>query len=324
MPCYHPNYVSQRVDPLTGRIVSTFCGPLKYDDPRDFEGIDNLSENGFRRVLVPCGKCIGCRIDYSHEWASRLCIELKDNDHNAIFVTLTYDNDHLPTDNFGDPVLNVRDVQLFFKRLRKRYADKRIRFYLAGEYGGKTHRPHYHAIIYGLSLADFPDLAVFDYNELGQPYYRSDIFAKIWSNGFIMLSPVTQKTCAYVARYCCKKYFRLLSDDDTSVPEFSLCSRRPGIGLLNSESIVDSEVTKFALNDMNGVSFYYLPKAVFRKGVKELQDNDPEKAWRLQYNRIKSAESLYFDGFESYSDYLEYGEKLLLKKLKLLKDGVNE
>lgn len=324
MPCFHPNYVTQRIDPSSGVVVSTFCGPLKYDDPTQFEGIDNLTANGLRRVLVPCGKCIGCRIDYSHDWSSRLCIELKDNDYKAVFVTLTYDNAHLMHDEFGDPVLHVRDVQLFFKRLRKKFPDKRIRFYLAGEYGPKTHRPHYHAIIYGLSLEDFPDLEVFDCNELGQPYYRSDSFGCIWSLGYIMMSPVTQKTCAYVARYCCKKYFRLLSDDDISVPEFTLCSRRPGIGLLNAKTIVDSEITKFTLADLNGVSFYFLPKAVFRKGVKELYDTDPEKAWRLQYERIKSAETVDLSGFDTYDAYLEYGERVLLNKLKLLKDGANE
>lgn len=178
----------------------------------------------------------------------------------GIFLTLTYDNAHIPGSVYedfpedkdlyfpfkglerldGDKVywpssftLNKRDVQLFMKRLRRRFDDRKIRFYLAGEYGEKFHRPHYHAIVFGIGCDDFPDLCEHGKNELGDTYYTSDMLYKTWTNGFVLLSDVSWKTCAYVSRYCTKKLNGAYSIDyavRNCIPEFSLMSRKPGIG----------------------------------------------------------------------------------------------
>lgn len=105
------------------------------------------------KLNLGCGKCLACRIQKRKEWSMRLWHELSYHDRH-VFLTLTYDDYHLP----DDESLRIRDIQLFIKRLRKDLAKdgRKIKYFACGEYGGRTHRPHYHAIIYGLGL-DKPD-----------------------------------------------------------------------------------------------------------------------------------------------------------------------
>ena len=193
-------------------------------------------------VVVPCGKCLGCRLDYSRRWADRMMLELETS-LKAIFVTLTYDEEHVPISFDEDGVvigqtLYKPDCQDFMKRLRRAYDGKdghpgpvRIRFFLAGEYGPQTLRPHYHAIIYGLDLSDFSDLEFRGYNELKQAFYSSEKFRNIWEYGFVSMSEVSWATCAYVARYVVKKASTDYSMSDFGLEdEFCIMSRRPGLG----------------------------------------------------------------------------------------------
>lgn len=92
--------------------------------------------------LFPCGKCINCRAKSRQEWVFRLRMEYRNCDF-GLFVTLTYDDDHLPSDG-----VSIRDVQLFLKRLRKKYKSKTLRYYICSEYGDNTHRAHYHALLF--------------------------------------------------------------------------------------------------------------------------------------------------------------------------------
>lgn len=189
-------------------------------------------------MLVPCGHCIGCRLDYSRTWADRLMLELMYHD-SAYFVTLTYDDVHVPKvvtdyDDYCNPIehltLQKRDAQLWMKRLRKSFPNDKIRYYLAGEYGSKTIRPHYHAIVFGLHLSD---LAFLKKNNLGHNYYTSASLARTWPFGFSMVADVNWNTCAYVARYVTKKIdgVRNIDFEDAGLePPFSLMSQKPGIG----------------------------------------------------------------------------------------------
>ena len=126
-------------------------------------------------IQVPCGQCIGCRLEYARVWATRCWHESLMHDQ-SYFVTLTYDDDHLKTFS-----LVPEDLTNFFKRLRNY---KKIRYYACGEYGDKNGRPHYHAIIFGLSLND---LRAFSINKFGDPLYRSPFLSDIWSNGFVTI-----------------------------------------------------------------------------------------------------------------------------------------
>lgn len=204
-------------------------------------------------VDIPCGQCIGCRLDYSREWANRCMLELSDHDE-AWFVTLTYDDNHLPVSYYADPntglaypshTLDKRDVQLFFKRLRK-VTGQKLRYYMCGEYGPKNLRPHYHLIIFGLHL---DDLKPWSRSPQGYQYYRSETIEKAWSfpcrdeygryiddnrsvAGYCLVGAVTWESCAYTARYMTKKLKGDFADFYTYfnlIPPFSLMSRKPGI-----------------------------------------------------------------------------------------------
>ena len=181
---------------------------------------------------IPCGHCLECRLSYSRQWADRMMLESQDHDYNWFF-TLTYDNEHInlvPVSNGSFMgTLDKRDVQLFMKRLRKHYSDQKVRFYLAGEYGDNTYRPHYHAIIFGLQIDDLEQFGM----SSNYPVYISNTISKIWGKGHIMIAPVSWDTCAYTARYVVKKQkgrTAALYDSIGIEPEFCLMSRRPGIG----------------------------------------------------------------------------------------------
>lgn len=319
MSCFNPNLIRVRLDPDTGALVHQFLGPAQYSDPASYGSMSQLLGGEISEFYqtVPCGQCIGCRIDYSREWANRMCLELKSNP-KAIFVTLTYRNSDLHYSPDGYPTLDVRDTQLFFKRLRKAYPNYRIRYYLTGEYGTTTCRPHYHAIIYGLDLGDFDDLVWRSNNYLKQPLYSSPKLERIWSHGNVRIGHVTSRTCAYTARYINKKQFGSEDRDlgDRTAP-FSTCSRRPGIGMLEAPEMVSSGHYQFAVQGRDQVLNITLPRA-FVRHCKIHSDNlglDLDKINEMVYNkseqgRLRMLSQLQLSG-------LGYREWLLSRKNQL-------
>ena len=244
MPCYHPlkafsigyNANGKRKFKITSHDIKWIRWNgnnwILYKDGNPYG--DYINES----IDIPCGKCIGCRLDYSRQWADRCMLEL--NDHNsAYFLTLTYDNSHLPTNDYIDawtgeikqsPVhtLVKKDLQDFMKRLRKNTGQS-LRYFACGEYGDKTFRPHYHLIVFGLEL---DDLRLYKVNYRGEPYYNSSMIEKCWKFGHSVVADVTWDTCAYVARYVVKKLKgepAVAYEYLNIVPPFVLMSRRPGI-----------------------------------------------------------------------------------------------
>ena len=168
----------------------------------------------------PCGQCIECRLAKSRDWANRCMLEAEQYEDN-VFVTLTYDDEHLKFAEFIDvdkesgevkrdlrPTLYKRDLQLFWKRLRKHFKSKfqhaGIKYLACGEYGDQSQRPHYHAIIFNCT---FPDLKKYGESDAatGKPYFTSQILNDLWQNGMCTVAEVNWETCAYVARYTTKK-----------------------------------------------------------------------------------------------------------------------
>lgn len=266
-------------------------------------------------VVVPCGKCLGCRLDYSRRWADRMMLELE-TEKKGVFVTLTYQDDKLPIafdDDTGEAIgatLYKKDFQDFMKRLRREFDGKdghpgpvRIRYFLAGEYGPSTCRPHGHAIIYGLSLEDFPDLEFRGKNELGQNFFSSEKFRNIWSNGFVSLSEVSWDTCAYVARYVVKKAQAEtgLSPEDIGLEkEFCLMSRRPGLGaeyLKQHPEALDFD--SISISTPSGGRKIEVPKYYTRLCSDEKRDIILEKrkmsADNMRHLQITSTSLLYLD-----------------------------
>jgi hypothetical protein len=195
-----------------------------------------LTKNGKRSIVfnpkdgfvdmpidVPCGQCIGCRLERSRQWAIRCLHESSLYDENC-FITLTYDDDHLPEDGS----LQLEHFQKFMKRLRKRFEPRKIRFFHCGEYGEKFRRPHYHACLFNF---DLPDKKLFKISN-GFRLYTSDILDDLWSYGYAMVGDVTFESAAYVARYITKKITGEAAKEHYQglMPEYTTMSRRPGIG----------------------------------------------------------------------------------------------
>lgn len=214
MTCYHP-LLAYRSE---GKIV--FNKPFAF-------------AKGFN---IPCGQCVGCRLNYSRQWAIRLVHENQMHEQSC-FITLTFNDEEL-NKRANPGSLNVRDFQLFMKKLRKKHPEKKIRFFHCGEYGEKNNRPHYHALIYN---HDFPDRKLFKQRKEIKLYTSKEL-EELWPYGFSTIGDVTFQSSAYVARYIMKKQKgdnaeQHYSDIDpttgevtTIQPEYCTMSRKPGIG----------------------------------------------------------------------------------------------
>lgn len=211
MSCYHPLYAFK-----TGRLTKNGKDEIKFcaSDTRNFFKDEKaLRERyGDRLVPLPCGKCLGCQLDKSKDWAIRCVLEGLSHNSNS-FITLTYDEAHCPSK------LVKSDLQKFLKRLRSKHPDITIRFFACGEYGSINKRPHYHAIIFGY---DFPDKEYL-MNDGISPIFTSKELSQLWPFGISSIGDVSMESCAYVARYSMKKASEAVGD------EFLLMSRRPGL-----------------------------------------------------------------------------------------------
>lgn len=234
MTCYHPLKAFRNGTHPSGKPKYKITGMGTQFITVDGNVVDES-------IQIPCGKCIGCRLAYSREWANRMLLEAKYHDESW-FVTLTYDDKHLPSSYYmpdeetgeliHSPIhtLDKKDPQLFMKRLRKN-SGQDLRVYYVGEYGDQNHRPHYHMIIFGLHLTDIYSIKK---NKKGNDLYYSHLLDKCWKKGIINASEFNWDTAAYVARYVTKKLKgpsgRKIYDYFNIEPPFARMSNRPGIG----------------------------------------------------------------------------------------------
>lgn len=179
MSCTNPISAQSYYCPATGLNAIRFKAP-------DFK--PNLE--------LPCNKCKSCKLRKAKEWALRLWHESQMHEQNS-YVTFTYADQNLP--DYQD--LEHRDWQLFIKRLRKSNPTQNITYFMCGEYGDATHRPHFHAILFGY----YPPDAVYHRTEKGNRYYKSADLDRHWRQGFTDTSNVSYKNAGYVARYTLKK-----------------------------------------------------------------------------------------------------------------------
>lgn len=150
--------------------------------------------------MIPCGKCLMCKIEHTSEWATRCMHELLFH-KEAEFITLTYDPDRLPPGS----ALHHPHVVTFMKALRDKYPAKKIKALITGEYGSQHKRPHYHLIIFGWSPED---KKLVSRSKAKNRLYSSKILEKLWPHGFVTIGEsVTAKTAAYVAKYTVKKVY---------------------------------------------------------------------------------------------------------------------
>lgn len=170
-----------------------------------------LCRKPFMAGVLPfgCGQCLPCRINRRRLWTHRIMLESLKHGQSC-FVTLTYSPDKIPLGNSLRPA----DTQLWLKRVRKAVGSKmKIRYFLVGEYGDHTQRPHYHVALFGLGMES-----------------RLLLHEK-WSNGHIFVGDLTKDSAQYIAGYVTKK---MTSKSDERLkgryPEFARMSLRPGIG----------------------------------------------------------------------------------------------
>lgn len=261
MTCFYP------VDAWRSRKVNeSGKRPLVFNQREGF---------GDMYVQIPCGKCAGCMADRAKDWSTRIYNESTLHERNA-FITLTYDEANLPKDR-----LLVKDhVQKFIRALRD--SGNSLRYFACGEYGGITHRPHYHAIIFGQDFLG-PDTQTCGSN--GE--FVNPRVTEIWGKGNVVIAPVTAASCAYVAGYVNKK----IGDKDC----FNLMSRRPGIGHAWIDKYHDDVRRAGAItNDQGGCS--RVPRRYMEWKEKELEsvknarakyvrDMTPEKKFDLYRER---------------------------------------
>lgn len=253
---------------------------------------------------------------------------------SAWFLTLTYDDEHLPaafpTDPATGEILSVhstlvkKDLQDFFKRLRKN-SGQRFRYFAAGEYGSQTFRPHYHILFFGLSLNDLSQISK---NFAGQPYFVSDLITKCWPQGIHILGPVTWQSAAYVARYTMKKathgFDKRYYDLAAIEPEFQTMSLKPGLGYqyyADHPDIFDYKY--FSVSTPQGGRRMYPPE-YFRK----LFRNDHPKEYlrrsldsRREMEAVEHLKLLLTD--KDYYDILKDDERRAFSKLsRLTRDDI--
>lgn len=219
MPCYRP--------------IDAWYGGRTESGRRSIVFERKLAVGRHSALTLPCGRCIGCRRERTRQWAVRCLHEASQHEANS-FLTLTYDDDHLPAGG----TLVKHHLQDFFKRLRARLSPHKVRHFSCGEYGDKFARPHYHSLLFGF---DFPDkIPVRKDSEM--VLFKSPLLADLWPHGFSSIGDVSFDSAAYVASYSIKKrsgdeafhhYMRL--DESTGelfevLPEFGAMSLKPGIG----------------------------------------------------------------------------------------------
>lgn len=231
-----------------------------------------------RPMKVPCGQCIGCRLEHSRQWAMRCMHEAEHHAENS-YITLTYDEKNLPLDGS----VNVEIFQKFMKKLRKRKGN--VRYFHCGEYGDKRNRPHYHALLFGL---DFKDKRPWKKNENGDMLYTSKELDCIWSYGFCSVGSVSFQSAAYVARYVTKKVtakgaFTYVRYDFRSKkfrkvnPEYGTMSRNPGLG---SQWITENEKQVYPRDEViiNGAISKpprYYDEKIEKRDAGEKTNNNP-------------------------------------------------
>lgn len=199
----------------------------------------------------PCRKCYNCRIARTNDWSIRLEDESIYHE-NIIFITLTYNNESLPS----PPQVSKRTATLFIKKLRKWISTNcnktKIKYFLCGEYGEQGDRPHYHAIIFGWKP---DDLLLFKVKN-GNILYTSETLTKIWSYGFTTIANSSSETIRYCLKYLQKINKPLVHSLE---PNFSIMSNSLGLQFIqeNYQDIIKEESirTKYG---KNSIPRYYI------------------------------------------------------------------
>lgn len=261
-------------------------------------------------IPIPCGRCIGCRLEKSKEWALRCHHEASLYGDNNAFLTLTYSDKNLPEHS----TLVKEHFQKFIRALRKKTKQK-IRYYMCGEYGkpeseGGKERPHYHAIIFNFS---FPDVKLVNIRN-GNRVYTSPLLYEMWKHGSHEIGSVTFQSAGYVARYILKKQNGARGatayEKKKRIAPYTQMSLKPGIGKKwyekNNGDLFPHDFAVLPDGRQTAVPAYYRNL---------LKKDDPVLFEKLRQIRIEKA----LDNPDNSQERLEARERCQEAKLKQLK-----
>lgn len=338
------NYLDRKgnvLKPKEGKVKPNFF--IKEDPCYNNEELFyklNPREKGYEYLHIPCGKCKECRLNKSRDWANRCMQEMKQWDHNY-FLTLTYDNEYLPTTmgvdvETGEVVewgtLRFSDLTKFMKDLRRYYKyhfnHDNIREFACGEYGDKMGRPHFHPILFNLPIKD---LEPHHRNKLGNMIYTSNTISKIWKKGIVGICEANWETACYTARYVMKKqkgitkglvWFpgekRLIAGLE---PEGIRPSRKPGIGANyykdNKDWMYENDEmfvkTKNGVQTVKPCSYYDrcfdMENPEEMKAIKERRRRNLEIAKKMKLLKTDLTE-------QEYDNMLEENKNIKIRRLK--------
>lgn len=304
MPCYRP--------------VKAWYGNKTQSGKREIVFSSGQAQSCLD-LKLPCGSCVGCRLERARQWAMR-CMDEASLYTNNSFITLTFNDDHLPSNRS----LDVNIFQLFMKRLRKYAGKHMIRYFHCGEYGPKYGRPHYHSLLFNW---DFPDRIYFKTSPAGEKIYTSKILNGLWGFGYTSVGDVTFGSAAYVARYHLKKVGSVVSDNHYTNP-------RTG-EMLNPEYVTMSRGSKSRGTGGLGKGWFqkyksdvYPLDSRIIKGV----DTKPCKFYDSLYEvsdpeifrRVKLARMLSVNRSDNTESRLLVKEECKLSQIKLLSNSLED
>lgn len=161
--------------------------------------LENTSNAFVKYYKVRCNKCLGCRLFKGYEWSNRLLAESYTVDH-SYFITLTFIDEALELFNINDKEHSImRPVQLFIKRLRKKFKDLKFKYFAVCELGGETLRLHYHMILFS-DVDIFNDKYFYD-NSNGYDLFLSPTLQSLWKYGNAPFNIASHETMKYTANY---------------------------------------------------------------------------------------------------------------------------
>lgn len=244
----------------------------------------------FTTFQLPCGKCLECRLDYARQWSIRCIHEAQMHQHNS-FITLTYSDENLTKR------LEYHHFQKFMKKLRKAYPNADISYFVTGEYGDKTKRPHWHALIFGWAP---PDGNYLYSNDRGDKVYTSETLNKLWGKGISEFGSVTLESANYCARYAAKKLSHG-HDDQHDFHPISKKSQKRAIGKKWLETYYKDILNGYIVHEGNKLPIprYY---------IKWLQKNHPTE-WE-EYVKTTKLEKTQFAEAMARTEAQEYIKSL--------------
>lgn len=255
---------------------------------------------------LSCGQCMPCRITRRLEWQTKLTLEYLHTKKGA-FITLTYAPEHLPnSEYYSAGELQKKHLQDFIKRFRRnyqyKYGEREIRFFGVGEYGDKSERAHYHAILFNVD-----------------PLASEEIVQKSWKLGHSMTAEIKPERIKYIVGYTIKKMTNLETTDGTKQPEFSLMSRRPALGSYSLDAFAKHLTKRGLASDaqLTQLQKYHLTDL-------EYTDHDKFNGWfkhngqnlKLDRGMLEQLGKIQLKYYDNLAESIDSTHQLLPKKYR--------